>query len=710
MSTPGPWRDAAPAPRGAYQYPAPHPAPCPRAPPPQPMAEHPFAGAVRQSYYAPPVPGFYSPALAQPAPALPLGRGSLGLAPAFPRPQLPASLMPGHKPTFSITRSQSDDYFFQGDPSPPHSVHAHHAQTSPMPPIPRKPHISNPPLPPKPSFPPPSVPPFAQGHPARDSRYPSPEKYPLPSAPPLPPPPAADPEDDVYYRVLEMSAKESERQKEEVMISEEAQLAAALQASLQLGSPPCAQESDGRSPVMTASPEQGPSALPYSNQSPVLDISFDSLQKLDAREESARQQILDDEALALQLAQEEERLAEEERRRAANGKPSSPSHLDTSDGLPQYEEAVSSPAATSPATSSPHHLQPIASPSFSSPRNPTLGRSISDKPVPTRTSPVDEKRVSRSQSVGVGETVPTTSAVLSAPALTLHPTRPSSAVSSDLESVDKEREHSSGSELPSNTQYLDAEYLAGLSIGFSTPSITPTLRPFEGVIPNVIALPYGRCPPFHLKAPSWRTLLKLMARLSGTRLEPTMEALAVVKTEMKLRVVVSFVKVHHASSEWHTVLYMTIDHPVPPSAPAGWRYRNGDTNTLPWSYTLSQLPPFLRDGADAALSKFYTIPASHEAPLPTLPISFPNLATYLALALESSRDAMHDSSSGVRRLAKYVDQFYPSDRVGLDDAPERAGMRQRLKNLVGIGSRPQRDRNAEMYELVTPFVPDEHGR
>ena len=155
---------------------------------------------------------------------------------------------------------------------------------------------------------------------------------------------------------------------------------------------------------------------------------------------------------------------------------------------------------------------------------------------------------------------------------------------------------------------------------------------------------------------------------------------------------------------------MTIDHPVPPNAPTGYKYRNGDTSTLPWSYTLSQLPAFLRDGADAALSKFYTIPATQELPFPVLPISFPTLATYLASALETSRDAMHDSSSGVRRLAKCIDQFYPNDRTStLDDAPERGGMRQRLKNLVGRGKQ-QRDRNADVYELVTPFMADEYGR
>ena len=69
------------------------------------------------------------------------------------------------------------------------------------------------------------------------------------------------------------------------------------------------------------------------------------------------------------------------------------------------------------------------------------------------------------------------------------------------------------------------------------------MAPMQGVMPNIISLPYGRCPPLHLQAPSWRHLLKLLARLSGTRIEPTVEAMALVKTPMKLRTVVQFVKV-----------------------------------------------------------------------------------------------------------------------------------------------------------------------
>ena len=80
-------------------------------------------------------------------------------------------------------------------------------------------------------------------------------------------------------------------------------------------------------------------------------------------------------------------------------------------------------------------------------------------------------------------------------------------------------------------------------IGFGPPVMTAVLSPMQGPIPNVVGLPYGRAPPLHFKAPNWHDMLKLMARMSGTRLEATVEAMAVVKTAMQLRVVVNFVKV-----------------------------------------------------------------------------------------------------------------------------------------------------------------------
>lgn len=69
----------------------------------------------------------------------------------------------------------------------------------------------------------------------------------------------------------------------------------------------------------------------------------------------------------------------------------------------------------------------------------------------------------------------------------------------------------------------------------------------RGPLPNIIALPYGKCPPMHVQARSWRQLLKLMAKLSATQIEPSTEAIAATKGELKLRTVVQFFKVRHPS-------------------------------------------------------------------------------------------------------------------------------------------------------------------
>jgi len=59
------------------------------------------------------------------------------------------------------------------------------------------------------------------------------------------------------------------------------------------------------------------------------------------------------------------------------------------------------------------------------------------------------------------------------------------------------------------------------------------------------------------------------------------------------------------------------------------------------------------------MSSYYTIPATQNTPYPTLPISFPNLAVYLASAAEDSRGAARDDRSGMNRLAKTLDTLYP---------------------------------------------------
>ncbi|KAF8192469.1 hypothetical protein BJ912DRAFT_848961 [Pholiota molesta] len=264
--------------------------------------------------------------------------------------------------------------------------------------------------------------------------------------------------------------------------------------------------------------------------------------------------------------------------------------------------------------------------------------------------------------------------------------------------------------------FLDRELLLGVSIGFKPPLISMTLRPMEDPMPNIISLPYARCPPLHLQAPTWSHLLRLMARLSGTRIEPTVEAMAVTKAELKLRTVVQFIKPAPQSNDWRTIVWFTIDHPVPPTVPGAARYTSGNPNLLPWSYTLSPIPLLLRDATDTSISKTYTIPASESVPLPTLPITFPSLASYLQVALEASRQHSGDSSSGLGKLGKTVQMCYPNvGQGGLSefDIPERSSVTHLFKRVIGRSNNNKKkgktSNNEETYQLVTPFVPDEWG-
>ena len=47
----------------------------------------------------------------------------------------------------------------------------------------------------------------------------------------------------------------------------------------------------------------------------------------------------------------------------------------------------------------------------------------------------------------------------------------------------------------------------------------------------------------HIRASSWRQLLKLLAKLSATQIEPTVEALSATKGALQLRTVIQFFKV-----------------------------------------------------------------------------------------------------------------------------------------------------------------------
>ncbi|KAF5388009.1 hypothetical protein D9615_000540 [Tricholomella constricta] len=251
--------------------------------------------------------------------------------------------------------------------------------------------------------------------------------------------------------------------------------------------------------------------------------------------------------------------------------------------------------------------------------------------------------------------------------------------------------------------FVEKELFNGVSVGFVAPKISTQLLPMPDEMPPVILLPYGKARPLHLQGPSWRHLLKLMARLSGTRVEPSVDAVKVMETPLKLRTVVQFVKPHQTSPNWRTIFYFTIDYPSPePDRVRG-------VNELPYSYSLAGIPTLLRDAADTPISKTYTIPASNSVPFPTLPISFPELALYLQAALEESRRYLHDSNCGNRKLAKMIKTCYPTEDVA-QDPTERHSVGGLFKRVMGRSNKSNRGGgNEDTYELVTPFVPDEWG-
>ena len=70
----------------------------------------------------------------------------------------------------------------------------------------------------------------------------------------------------------------------------------------------------------------------------------------------------------------------------------------------------------------------------------------------------------------------------------------------------------------------------------------------------MLALPYGEGQPMHIRASSWWQLLKLLAKLSATQIEPTVEALSATKGALRLRTVVQFFKVCDSTRLSRTIL------------------------------------------------------------------------------------------------------------------------------------------------------------
>ncbi|KAG9317459.1 Tho complex subunit 7-domain-containing protein [Chiua virens] len=303
---------------------------------------------------------------------------------------------------------------------------------------------------------------------------------------------------------------------------------------------------------------------------------------------------------------------------------------------------------------------------------------------------------------------------------------PSLGSSGNLDPLEEEAEGADTQTGPSARQtvpltanhYVEPEMLMGISLGYNIPVISTELVSMTAPMPNVITLPYGKAPVFHFQAPSWRKLLKLMARLSGTRVEPTPDSFGIAKHDLKLRTVIQFVKIHHSASEWRTVLYLTTDYPVPSNLLNAHKYTNGDVTVLPYTYSLSPLPALLRDGSESQMAKYYVVPSTPTTPYPNLPINFPNLAMYLQSAVQDSRRAANDSSSGLRKLAQCIDGCYQTEAERVASIDHEVAGRRGVGDAI-IHTRITNDERA-LRRIVkkfhnyaslahTPLLPPPHG-
>jgi len=183
----------------------------------------------------------------------------------------------------------------------------------------------------------------------------------------------------------------------------------------------------------------------------------------------------------------------------------------------------------------------------------------------------------------------------------------------------------------------------------------------------------------------------------------TTEAFARMKQTPKLRTVIQFNRV--AQATWRIVLYLTVDYEGDPQRQP-YKFTNGDTSTIPFSYTLCQ-PPLVFHNNE--VTQFYNVPSTGSSPYPSLPITFSNYALYLQSALEDSRQAAGDVSGGCRRLAKMLEMYYREEMQRPAVEEENSG---KMRRLLGVWRKPKsrgRTGNEDVYDLVTPFRMDGWG-
>ncbi|KAG8851325.1 hypothetical protein FRB96_009390 [Tulasnella sp. 330] len=294
---------------------------------------------------------------------------------------------------------------------------------------------------------------------------------------------------------------------------------------------------------------------------------------------------------------------------------------------------------------------------------------------------------------------------------------------------------------------LEREYAEGVSFGYHPPNLDMNVLPEPPPLPETIII-HPTCA-FHISAPSWHQMLRLLARIGDISLQPSPEAYEQLPDsgELSVRLVLHFHKCRYGD-QWRTILWVDLNRSLPQSITPkdAWPYINGDTTVLPYqcqiprnSGVFFQLPANGEINAGST-SITYVLPQRFS---PTLPMRMEVLASALTDAYRASQVAVStgtaspplgspigsslDVGLSSKRLSKAIEKCYNSSgkpkekpvggviEVHKKHAPGQVLVgKQSLGRWLSSGvrnvlptsksSKGGKHGNDENYDLVTPFT------
>ncbi|CAE6425239.1 unnamed protein product [Rhizoctonia solani] len=240
--------------------------------------------------------------------------------------------------------------------------------------------------------------------------------------------------------------------------------------------------------------------------------------------------------------------------------------------------------------------------------------------------------------------------------------------------------------------------LHGVSYGFRDPD-PPTPIPTSPADPLPPSIMIGQGGAFHVQAPNFRHLLRLLSHYGSTNIMATPAAIAASKSGVhSLRVVLYFVRGKHDRDPWLCRLFLELHTPDDKeTTPVP------DTSML-WLDTTITAPCGSR-------GKLYVVPG----PLPVLPLPLHSLSSFIVNRLD---EACRTSNDNTRRLERILVECYGSVG-GASNSSEEIGGRQKGSGNISFGGLFSRVKdkfssdkggtlNDHTYDLISPFEIDEY--